>query len=293
MGRLQRGGVTGGSGIGSLSVTSTTFTAPLDQDITIDPVGTGIFKIASDAQLQAQGDLRFADADSSNYVAFQAPNVVGTSLTWTLPATDGGANQVLTTNGSNTLSWSTAAVSIGDETVDANTNYVTFTTVTSGPITSAKVSSTKLSFQPSTGLLSSTELTVSGTARSLRLENVKTSSHTLALVDQDKVVAFNGTSAQTVTVPPNSSVPFPVGTVVYVNRINSGTLALAAGAGVSLSKTGTFGANEEIYCRKRASDTWIVVDSPSALTATGGVISSGGGYIIHTFTSGSSTFVAG
>jgi hypothetical protein len=293
MGRLHRGGVTGGSGVGDMSVTATTFTAPLDQDIIMDAVGTGIFKIASDAQLQAQGDLRFADADSSNYVAFQAPSTVGTSLTWTLPATDGSANQVLTTNGSNTLSWSTAAVAIADEAADTNTNYLTFTTASSGDITSAKVSTTKLSFQPSTGLLSSTELTVNGTARSLRLENIKTASHTLALVDQNKVVAFNGTSAQIVTVPPNSSVPFPVGSVVYINRINSGTLALQAGAGVSLSKSGSFNINEEIYCRKRASDTWIIVDSPTALSATGGSISSSSGYQIHTYTSGSSTFVLG
>jgi hypothetical protein len=293
MGRLHRGGVTGGSGVGDMSVTATTFTAPLDHDIIMDAVGTGIFKIASDAQLQAQGDLRFADADSSNYVAFQAPSTVGTSLTWTLPATDGSANQVLTTNGSNTLSWSTAAVAIADEAADTNTNYLTFTTASSGDITSAKVSTTKLSFQPSTGLLSSTELTVNGTARSLRLENIKTASHTLALVDQNKVVAFNGTSAQIVTVPPNSSVAFPVGTVVYINRVNSGTLELQAGAGVSLSKTGTFATNEEIYCRKRASDTWIIVDSPSALTATGGAFSSSAGYDIHTFLSGSSTFVLG
>jgi hypothetical protein len=191
------------------------------------------------------------------------------------------------------LSWSTAAVAIADEAADTNTNYLTFTTASSGDITSAKVSTTKLSFQPSTGLLSSTELTVNGTARSLRLENIKTASHTLALVDQNKVVAFNGTSAQIVTVPPNSSVPFPVGSVVYINRINSGTLALQAGAGVSLSKSGSFNINEEIYCRKRASDTWIIVDSPTALSATGGSISSSSGYQIHTYTSGSSTFVLG
>jgi hypothetical protein len=53
--------------------------------------------------------LRFADSDSSNYVAFKAPTTVGTNVTWTLPSADGGSGQFLSTNGSGTLSWATAS----------------------------------------------------------------------------------------------------------------------------------------------------------------------------------------
>ena len=66
--------------------------------------------------LNAQSDLRFADSDSSNWVAFQAPATVASNVTWTLPAVDGTAGQVLSTNGSGTLSFSTPAgggVSLG------------------------------------------------------------------------------------------------------------------------------------------------------------------------------------
>lgn len=59
--------------------------------------------------INAQGDVRFGDADSSNWVAFQGPATVSSNVTWTLPSTDGTANQVLSTNGSGTLSWATAA----------------------------------------------------------------------------------------------------------------------------------------------------------------------------------------
>jgi hypothetical protein len=52
--------------------------------------------------------LRFADSDSSNWVAFQAPATVSSNVTWTLPAADGTSNQALVTNGSGTLSWATA-----------------------------------------------------------------------------------------------------------------------------------------------------------------------------------------
>ena len=57
--------------------------------------------------INAQGDLRFADSDSSNWVAFQAPATVASNVTWTLPSADGTAGQLLSTNGSGTLSWAT------------------------------------------------------------------------------------------------------------------------------------------------------------------------------------------
>ena len=53
--------------------------------------------------------LRFADSDSSNYVAFKSPTTVSTNVTWTLPSADGGSGQFLSTNGSGTLSWATAS----------------------------------------------------------------------------------------------------------------------------------------------------------------------------------------
>ena len=61
--------------------------------------------LTGDITLNAQTDLRFADADSSHYVGFQAPATIANSLTWTLPATDGASGQLLSTNGSGTLSW--------------------------------------------------------------------------------------------------------------------------------------------------------------------------------------------
>lgn len=60
-----------------------------------------------DVTLNAQSDLRFADSDSSNYVAFQAPATISSNVTWTLPAADGSSGQVLSTNASGTLSWAT------------------------------------------------------------------------------------------------------------------------------------------------------------------------------------------
>ena len=61
----------------------------------------------SNVQIAAQGDLRLADADSSHYVALQAPATVASNVTLTLPANDGDADQALITDGSGNLSFST------------------------------------------------------------------------------------------------------------------------------------------------------------------------------------------
>ena len=64
---------------------------------------------ANGLTLQAQNDLRFADADSSHYVGFQAPATVSSSLTWTLPATDAAVSgYALVSDASGTLSWAAA-----------------------------------------------------------------------------------------------------------------------------------------------------------------------------------------
>jgi hypothetical protein len=55
--------------------------------------------------LNAQSDLRLADADSSNWVALQAPATVATNLTLTAPAADGSADQALVTDGAGALSF--------------------------------------------------------------------------------------------------------------------------------------------------------------------------------------------
>ncbi|MFN9066535.1 MAG: beta strand repeat-containing protein, partial [Bdellovibrionales bacterium] len=61
--------------------------------------------------------LRLFDADNSNYVDLQTPSVVATNYALTLPADDGTAGQVLTTDGNGVLSWAANGSGI---TVDPN-----------------------------------------------------------------------------------------------------------------------------------------------------------------------------
>jgi hypothetical protein len=55
--------------------------------------------------LNAQSDIRFADSDSSHWIALQSPATVASNVTLTLPNADGTAGNVLFTNGSGTLGW--------------------------------------------------------------------------------------------------------------------------------------------------------------------------------------------
>ena len=66
----------------------------------------------SNVQIGSQGDLRLGDSDNSNWVALQAPATVASNVTWTLPNADGTSGQVLSTDGSGALSWSTPSSGI-------------------------------------------------------------------------------------------------------------------------------------------------------------------------------------
>jgi hypothetical protein len=159
MARKVSGGLSGSPSVGALNIAPTAVvTAADDQNITLSPTGTGMLMITANAQLNAQADLRWADADSSNWVAFQAPATVSSNVTWTLPATDGTAGQFLSTNASGTLGWASGSLSLSDQTASASTHYPLITTATSGTVTAANVSSTKFTFQPSTGTFTATAI---------------------------------------------------------------------------------------------------------------------------------------
>ncbi|MCJ8278219.1 MAG: hypothetical protein HRT44_03680, partial [Bdellovibrionales bacterium] len=79
-------------------------------------VGTGI-NSSGNIQVTNQNEVRFGDADNSNYVGFVAPATLLGDQTWELPLNDGLNGYALTTNGSGQLSFT-------DIDHDALTNFV-------------------------------------------------------------------------------------------------------------------------------------------------------------------------
>jgi hypothetical protein len=158
MARKVSAGLAGGAAVAGLQAFTTTLTSASNLDITVDPAGTGRFLINGDAQLLAQGDLRFADADSSNWVAFQSPATVAANVTWTLPSIDGTNDQVLTTNGSGTLSWTGKSIAVVNNDTDSAQNFILFSSLSSGNLVTSRVSTSALTFQPSTGTFTATAI---------------------------------------------------------------------------------------------------------------------------------------
>ena len=78
--------------------------------------------------LNSQNSLRFADSDSSNYVAFKAPTTVVSNVTYTLPPSDGTVGQVLSTDGNGNLNWISSGISYSDlfENKDATFDVLSF-----------------------------------------------------------------------------------------------------------------------------------------------------------------------
>lgn len=92
--------------------------------------------------------------------------------------------------------------------------------------------------------------------------------YTLALTDDGKVVEMNNASANTLTVPLNSSVAFPVGTQILVVQVGAGQTTLAPDTGVTInSKDGNLKLSAQWSAAtliKRATDAWVAIGDLSA-----------------------------
>ena len=91
---------------------------------------------------------------------------------------------------------------------------------------------------------------------------------TLALAENGNYIRCTSASATTVTVPPNSSVAFPVGAGVVIFQAGAGQVTIAAGSGVTLnSKDSNLNISAQyaaVTCKKVATDTWDVIGDLSS-----------------------------
>jgi uncharacterized repeat protein (TIGR02059 family) len=91
--------------------------------------------------------------------------------------------------------------------------------------------------------------------------NTQTGSYTLVLADEGKVVRMNVAGANNLTVPPNSSVAFAIGTQIVVRQAGAGLTSLVAGSGdVNLNSPSLElnGQNTAAVLHKVATNTWDV-----------------------------------
>ena len=92
--------------------------------------------------------------------------------------------------------------------------------------------------------------------------------YTTVLADDGKLITADNASPIALTIPPNSSVAYGIGTQINIMQLSAGTVTITAGAGVTLRSDGSKLKTNAQYavatCCKIATDTWVVVGNLKA-----------------------------
>lgn len=196
-----------------------------DKIITMDAYGTGILHSSSSGVI------------SSSAVDLSSADVTGTLAAGRFPA--------LT----------------GDVTTSAG---FLATTIANSAVTNAKILNATIDLTTKvTGVLPAVNV---GLVRTINVQTGTT--YTFVLADGsaaggNPLVTASNASAQTYTVPPNSSVAYPVGTQIDLVQLGAGKVTLAQGAGVTINSDS---GNKAIAAQhvgvsliKTATDTWVLI----------------------------------
>ena len=211
-----------------------------------------------------EGDPARYSVTTTTQVLYGPPVSGGSGSTVTM--TGGGE---LTVDGT-TFNLATASALASGLSAKANTGDVLAKASNLSDLTSASAARTNLGLgTAATQASSAFTPTATTTALDNRVQvleavpaNAQTgTSYTLVLSDAGKVVERNNASANTITIPPNSSVAFPVGAMVLIRQVGAGPTTIAAGSGVTIRSRGSAlalaGQWAEATVMKRATDEWV------------------------------------
>ena len=153
------------------------------------------------------------DKGSANSVALKAPDTLASSLTWELPSSNGSSGQVLSTNGSGTLSWVSAAV--GSVTNVTGTAPISVATGTSTPVISMSQANGSTN-----GYLSSADWTT--------FNNKQAAGNYITALTGDVTAAGPGSAAATLSTTGVAAGTYTKVTVDAKGRATFGTSLVAA-----------------------------------------------------------------
>ena len=235
------------------------------------------------------------NASGTGTTTVQSANT-SSNTTFTLPGTDGSANQFLQTDGSGNLTFATGLTSGGAlGTPSSGTltnctglpvstgisglaaNVATFLATPSSANLAAALTDetgtganvfantptlvTPILGTPTSGNLSN--CTVDGTNKVGYIGAPQSTNTTVAASDAGKHIYFTGGSTATLTVNTNATTAIDVGTTILVVNNNSGNLTIS-GAGVTFQLANGATGNRTVAtkglatCLKTATDTWYV-----------------------------------
>jgi hypothetical protein len=218
-------------------------------DVSVSTPSTGNF-------LQWDGSQWIATSNSASFNSVTAGGITSGVV---------GSTTISTDSGDLTIAPASLTVNIGND------------LVATGTITGSSVIANSIVFEGSTEDSNETTLQVldptadriislpdaTGTvALSEVIITQQTTSYTLALTDKDKLIEMHVASANNLTVPPESSVNFPVGSQITILQTNTGQTTIVAGAGVTVNATPGLKLRAQwssVVLVKRASDTWVAL----------------------------------
>jgi hypothetical protein len=211
------------------------------------------------------------NASGTGTTTVQSANT-SSNTTFTLPGTDGSANQFLQTDGSGNLTFASAVTS-----ASLGTGVATFLATPSSANLAAALTDetgtganvfantptlvTPILGTPTSGNLSN--CTVDGTNKVGYIGAPQSTNTTVAASDAGKHIYFTGGSTATLTVNTNATTAIDVGTTILVVNNNSGNLTIS-GAGVTFQLANGATGNRTVATKgmatllKVATDTWYV-----------------------------------
>ena len=93
-------------------------------------------------------------------------------------------------------------------------------------------------------------------------------SYTTVLGDDGKLITADNASAITLTIPPNGTVAYGIGTQINIMQLGAGQVTITPGAAVTIRSAGSKLKTSAQYAVatvvKIASDTWVAVGNLSA-----------------------------
>lgn len=125
------------------------------------------------------------------------------------------------------------------------------------------------------GTPASRKMTVQSVVNTLEINAQTGTTYTAVLGDRAKLITMNNASANTLTIPTNASVAYPIGTCLLVQQIGAGATTIAGATGVTLQGSGQsvsagscdLSARYDLAtCLKTGTNTWLVQGAVGAIS---------------------------
>lgn len=190
-----------------------------------------------------------------------APATPANSISLATIAVGAGVTQINTGDITDTRVEVTTNLAVGDITA-----VVAGTGLTGGGTSGSVTLNIDSSVATLTGAQTLTNKILTSPQINLGINAQTGTTYTTVLADNGKLVTLSNASAIAVTIPPNSSVTYPVGAQINMTQLGAGQVTVSGGSGVTVVSTGATAATPKtraqyssITAIQISTDNWLVV----------------------------------